>query len=122
MEEERKNKPSKYKTHKNTQRKIKESLGSKIPVKGDWSHEIKRSLLLVRIAMTNLDSVLKRRDITLPKKGPYSESYGFSSSHVWMWELDHKEGWVPKNWCSWTVVLERTWESLGLQGDPTSQS
>ena len=51
-----------------------------------------------------------------------SQSYGFSSSHVWMWELDHKEGWLPKNWCFWTVVLEMTLESLGLQGDPTSQS
>ena len=40
--------------------------------------------------------------------GPYSQSYGFSSSHVWMWELDHKEGWVPKNWCLPTVVLEKT--------------
>ena len=44
-------------------------------------------------------------------KGPYSKSYGFSSSHIWMWELDHKEGWAPKNWCSWTVVLEKTLES-----------
>ena len=48
-------------------------------------------------------------------KGPYGQSYGFSSSHVWMWELDYKESWVPKNWCFWTVVLEKTWESLGLQ-------
>ena len=44
-------------------------------------------------------------------KGPSSQSYGFSSSHVWMWELDHKEGWAPKNWCFWTVVLEKTLES-----------
>ena len=44
-------------------------------------------------------------------KGPYSQSYGFSSSHVWMWELDHKEGWAPKNWCFWTVVLEKRLES-----------
>ena len=43
---------------------------------------------------------------------PYSESCGFSSSHVQMWGLDHKEGWVPKNWCFWTVVLEKTLESL----------
>ena len=41
-------------------------------------------------------------------KGPYSQSYGFSSSHVRMWELDHKEGWEPKNWCFQTVVLEKT--------------
>ena len=77
----------------------KESLGSKIIVENDCSHDIKRHLLLGRKAMTNLDRVLKRWDITLPKKGPYSESYGFSCSHVWMWELDHKEGWVPQNWC-----------------------
>ena len=52
-----------------------------------------------------------------------SQSYGFSSSHVWMWELDHQEGWAPKNWCFWNVVLEKdSWESLGLQGDQTSQS
>ena len=42
---------------------------------------------------------------------PSSQSYGFSSSHVWMWELDHKEGWVPENWCLWTGVLEKTLES-----------
>ena len=41
-------------------------------------------------------------------KGPYNQGYGFSRSHVWMWELDHKEGWAPKNWCFWTVVLEKT--------------
>ena len=44
-------------------------------------------------------------------KGPSSQGYGFSSSHVWMWELDWKESWVPKNWCFWTVVLEKTLES-----------
>ena len=44
-------------------------------------------------------------------KWPSSQSYGFSSSHVWMWELDYKESWVPKNWCFWTVVLEKTLES-----------
>ena len=44
-------------------------------------------------------------------KGPSSQSYGFSSSHVWMWELDYKESWAPKNWCLWTVVLEKTLES-----------
>ena len=41
----------------------------------------------------------------------FSQSYGFSSSHVWMWELDHKEGWALKNWCFWTVVLDKTLES-----------
>ena len=44
-------------------------------------------------------------------KGLSSQSYGFSSSHVWMWELDYKEGWVPNNWCFWTVMLEKTLES-----------
>ena len=45
------------------------------------------------------------------KKGPSSQSYGFSSSHVGMWELEYKESWAPKNWCFWTVVLEKTLES-----------
>ena len=58
--------------------------------------------------MTNLDSILKSRDNTLPTN---VQSYGFSSSHVWMWELDHKEGWVLKNWCFWTAVLEKILES-----------
>ena len=44
-------------------------------------------------------------------KGPYSQGYGLSSDHVWLWELDHKESWAPKNWCLWTVVLEKTHES-----------
>ena len=57
-------------------------LSSKITVDSDWSHEIKRRLLLGRKAMKNLDSILKSRDIA--DKGPYSQSYGFSSSHVWM--------------------------------------
>ena len=81
-------------------------------IKIKCSHEIKRDLLLGRKAMTNLDSILKSRDIT--DKGPYSQRYGFSSSHVWIWKLDHKESWVPKNWCFWTVMLEKTLESLGL--------
>ena len=59
--------------------------------------------------MTNLDSILKSRDII--DKDQSSQSYCFSSSHVWMWELDYKERWVPKNWCFWTVVLEKTLES-----------
>ena len=58
----------------------------------------------------NLDSILKSRDITLPTKVS-SQSYGFSSSHVWMWELDYKESWALRNWCFWTVVLEKTLES-----------
>ena len=84
-------------------------LGSKITAAGDCSLEIKRRLLLGRKAMTNLDSILKSRDIA--DKGLSSQSYGFSSSHVWMWELDCKESWAPKNWCFWTVVLEKTLEN-----------
>ena len=63
--------------------------------------------------MTYLDSILKSRDITLVmyNKGPSSQGYDFSSSHVWMWELYHKEGWVPKNWCFQIVMLEETLES-----------
>ena len=81
--------------------------GSKITADGDCSHEIKRCHLLGRKDTTNLDSILKCRDIALPAKAPSSQSYGFSSSHVWMWELDYKESWAPKNWCSWTVVWRR---------------
>ena len=59
-------------------------LGSKITADGNCSHEIKRHLLLGRKAMTNLDSILKSRDINFANKGPSSQSYGFSHSHVWM--------------------------------------
>ena len=86
-------------------------LGSKITADGYCSHEIKRRLLLGRKAMENLDGILKSRDITLPTKVCLSQSYGFSSRPVWMWELDYKESWAPKNWCFWTVVLEKTLES-----------
>ena len=54
---------------------------------------------------------IKKQSHYFANKGPYSQTYGFSSGHVWMWELDHKEGWAPKNWCFWTVVLEKTLES-----------
>ena len=133
----------------------------KITANGDCSHEIKRRLLLEKKAMTNLDSILKSRDITLPTKvrlvfslscsgegngnplqcsclenprdrgawwaafygvthsrtrlkwlsSSSSQGYGFSSGHVWMWELDCEESWAPKNWCFWTVMLEKTLES-----------
>ena len=76
---------------------------SKITADGDCSLEIKRRLLLGRKVMTNLDSILKSGDITLPS----SHSCGFSSSR----ELNHKEGWALNNWCFWTVVLEKTLES-----------
>ena len=75
---------------------------------GDCSHEIKRCLLLGRKVMTNLDSIFKSGDVTLPTKVRLVKGYGFSSGHVWMWELDGEESWTPKNWCFWTVVLKKT--------------
>ena len=85
-------------------------LGSKITADGDCSHEIKRCLLLGRKAMSNLDSIKKQRHY-FANKGPSSQSYGFSSSHVWMWKLDYKESWVQQNWCFWTMELEKTLEN-----------
>ena len=79
--------------------------GSKITEDGDYSHEIKTHLLLERKAMTNLDSGLKSRHYFTDK------IQTVKASHVQMWELDHKEGWMPKNWCFQTVVLEKTFES-----------
>ena len=84
--------------------------GSKITADGDCSHEIKRRLLLGRKAMTNLDSILKSR-YYFGDKGLSSQSYGFINSHVWMWDLNCEEGWARKNWCFWTVMLEKTLES-----------
>ena len=83
--------------------------GSKITADGDCSHEIKRPLLLGRKIMTNLDSILKSRDITLPPKVCLVKAMVFP--RLWMWKLDYKESWVQKNWCFWTVVLEKTLES-----------
>ena len=82
--------------------------GTKSTADGDCSHEIKRRLLLGSKAMANLDSTLKEQKHHFADKGPSSQSYGFSSSHVWMWELDYKEHWAMKDWCFWTVVLEKT--------------
>ena len=91
-------------------------LGSKITVDCDWSHEIKRCLLLGKKPMKNLDNfyykdsfIIKQRH-HFANKGLYSQSYDFSSSHVWMWELDRKEAWELKNWC-FQIVLEKTLES-----------
>ena len=85
-------------------------LGSKITADGDCSHEIKRGLLLGRKVMTNLDSILKSRHYFV-NKVLSSQGYGFSSGHVWMWKMDCEESWMPKHWCFWTVVLEKTLES-----------
>ena len=84
-------------------------LGSKITADGDFQGA--NILFLGRKAMTNLDSILKSRDTTLLTKVHLVKGMVFSSSNVWMWELDYKESWVPKNWYFWTMVLEKTLES-----------
>ena len=86
------------------------SLVSKITADGDYSHEIKRHLLLGRKVMTSLDNILKSRDITLPTKDHIVKAVVFPAVMCGC-DLDHKEGWRPKNWCFWTVVLEKTLES-----------
>ena len=86
-------------------------LGSKITADDDCSHEIKRRLLLGRKAKTNLDSIIKSRDITLPTKVHLVKAMVFPVVLYGMWELDHKEVWGQKNWCFSTVVLEKTHEN-----------
>ena len=83
-------------------------LGFEITADGDCSHEIRRLLILGRKAITNLDSVLKSRDITFADKSPYSQGCGLSRSHVWMWELNHKRRQNTEELSFWTVVLEKT--------------
>ena len=83
-------------------------LVSKLTADGDGSHEIKRHLLLGRKVMTNLDGILKSRDITLPTKVGLVKPMVFP---IWMWELDYKESWALNNWCFWTVALEKILES-----------
>ena len=73
-----------------------------------WNQKI---LVPWKKSYTSLDSILKSRDITLPTEVHLVKAVVFSSSHVWMWELDYKESWALKNWCFWTVVLEKTLES-----------
>ena len=85
-------------------------LGSKITADADCSHEIKRRLLFGRKAMTNLDSILKSGDITLPTKVCLVKVMVFPVV-MYGYELDYKDSWMPKNWCFWTVVLEKTPES-----------
>jgi len=84
-------------------------LGSKITADGVCSHEIKRHSLAENY--DQLRQHIKMQRHYFADKGLSSQSYGFSSGHVWIWELDHKESWVPKNWCFWTVMLENTLES-----------
>ena len=82
-------------------------LGSKITADDDFSHEIKRHLFLGRKPRQHI----KKQRHYFANKGLSNQGYGFSSGHVWMWELDYKESWVLKNWCFWNVVLEKTLES-----------
>ena len=83
---------------------------TKITADGDFSYEIKRSLLLGK-SYGHPRQHTKKQRCYFANKVPPSQSCGFSSSHVWMWELDYKESWALKNWCLWSVVLENTLES-----------
>ena len=98
---------------KTKKRKQWQALSSWVPtsLQSDYSHEIKRLLILGRKAMTNLDSILKSRDIALSTKIHTVKTMVFFSSHVQMWELGHKGGWAPKKWFFWTTVLKKTLES-----------
>ena len=73
-----------------------------------WNIQWTDNHMLINIIISAINKVFKKQRCYFASKGPYSQSYGFSSSHVWMWELDHKESWAPKNWPFWTVVLEKT--------------
>ena len=86
-------------------------LGSKITADGDCSHEIKKCMLLGRKVNNQPRQHIKKQRHYFASKGLSSQCYGFSSSHVWMWELDYKESWALKNGCFWTMVLEKTLES-----------
>ena len=83
--------------------------GSKITADGDCRHEIKTLAPWKKSYDKNREHIKKQRHYFV-NKGPSSQGYGFSSGHVWMWELDYKASWVLKNWCFWTVVLEKTLE------------
>ena len=85
--------------------------GSQITADGDCSHEIKRCLILRKKSYDQPRQHVKKQRNYFANKGLFSQGYGFSSSHVWMWELDYKESWALKNWCFWTVVLEKSLES-----------
>ena len=85
--------------------------GSKITADGDHSHEIKRHLTPWKQSYDQSRQHIKKQRHYFANKGLSSQGYGFSNSHVWMWELDCKENWAPKNWCFWIVVLEKTLES-----------
>ena len=86
-------------------------LGSKITADGDCSHEINKMLTPWKESYDQPRYHIEKQRHYFVNKGPSNQGYGFSSGHVWIWELDYKESWVPKNWCFWTVVLEKTLES-----------
>ena len=64
-----------------------------------------------RLGLTYIPCFIKKQSYYFADKSPFSQSYDFSSSYVWMWDLDHKESWAPNNWCFWTVVFEKNLES-----------
>ena len=84
---------------------------SKTTADGDCICDIKRHLLLGRKIITNLDNIFKKQRRYFNNKGPSSQGYGFSGGHIWMWELDYEESWALRNWCFWTVVLEKTFKN-----------
>ena len=86
-------------------------LGSKITANGDCSHEIKKTLTPWKKSYDQTRQHIKKQRCYFANNSPFSQTYSFSSSYVWMWELDYKENWELKNWCFWTVVLEKTLES-----------
>ena len=85
-------------------------LGSKFTVDSDYSHEIKMPASW-KNSYDKAKQHIQKQTHHFAGKGPSSQSYGFPSSHIRTWVLDHKEGWAPKDWCFWTVVLEKTLES-----------
>ena len=85
--------------------------GSKITANGDCSHGIKKTLTPWKESYDQPRQHIKKQRHYFANKDSSSQNYDFSSSHVWMWELNYKESWVPKNWGFWTVVLEKTLES-----------
>ena len=85
-------------------------LGSKITADGDFSHD-QKTLAPWKKSYDQPRQHIEKQRLYCASRGPSSQSYGFSSGHVWMWELDYRESWVLKNWCFWTVALEKTLES-----------
>ena len=95
-------------------------LGSKITADGDCSHEIK-TLAPWKKSYDQPRQHIKKQRHYFANKGPSSQTHDFSSSHVWMWELNYKESWAPKNWCFWTMVLEKNLDSpLGCKIKPVN--